>query len=95
VQGLVHEHAGVDDGLAVGGRLGHLVVDDGHVVGHLVVGLLQVHLAGELLAHLVQGLGGPVAEPVQHAPIKKNARGTGEEERRVGEHGHGTVRNRC
>lgn len=56
MKSLMNEHAAVDDGLAVGRRLRQFVVDDGHVVWNLVVGLLQVHLAGELLTHLVKSL---------------------------------------
>lgn len=63
---LVYKHTAVDDGLAVRRRLGQFVVDDRHVVRNLVVWLLQVHLAGELLTHLIQSLGGPVSKPVQH-----------------------------
>ena len=33
--------------------------------------LLQVHLAGELLAHLVQCPLGPVTKPVQHTPVEQ------------------------
>lgn len=68
VKCLVYKHTAVDDGLTVRWRLGKLVIDYGHVVWHLVVGLLQVHLAGELLTHLIKSLSGPVAEPIQHTP---------------------------
>lgn len=68
VKRLMYKHAAVDDGFAVRRRLGQFVVHDGHVVGHLVVGLLQIHLAGELLTHLIKGLCGPVSKPVQDTP---------------------------
>lgn len=72
VKCLVHKHASIHDCLTVRWRLGQFVVDDGHVVWHLVVGFLKIHLAGKLLSHLVQGLRGPVSKPIQHTPINKD-----------------------
>lgn len=67
MKSLVYKHAAVDNRLTVRWWLGQFVVDDGHVVRNLVVWLLQIHLAGELLTHLIQCLSGPVSKPVQHA----------------------------
>ena len=67
---LVYKHTSIHDCLAVRWWLGQFVVDDGHVVGHLVVGFLKIHLAGKLLTNLVQGLCGPVSKPIQHTPEK-------------------------
>lgn len=67
---LVHKHTAVHDCLAVRWWLGQFVIDDGHVVWHLVVGFLKIHLAGKLLAHLIQGLCGPVSKPIQDTSKK-------------------------
>lgn len=69
---LVYKHAAVDNCLAVRRWLGQLVVDDRHVIGNLVVWLLQIHLAGKLLPHLIQSLSGPVSKPVQHTSDMSN-----------------------
>lgn len=50
---LMYKHTAIDDSFSVRWWLGQFVVDDGHVVWHFVVGLLQIHLAGELLTHLI------------------------------------------
>lgn len=71
MQCLVDEHTAVDDGLAMGGRLWQLIIHSWHIVGHFVVGFLQVHLAGKFFAHLVQSLSRPVTKPVQHTPIDR------------------------
>lgn len=71
VKCLVYKHTAINDSLAVRWWLGQFVIDDGHVVWDLVVWFLQIHLAGKLLTHLVQGLCGPVSKPVQHAPKTK------------------------
>lgn len=67
----MYKHTAVDDSLAVRWWLGQFVIDDGHVVWHFVVRFLKIHLAGELLTHLIQGLCGPVSKPVQHTPNTK------------------------
>lgn len=64
----MYKHAAVDNSLAVRWWLGKFVIDYGHVVWHLIVRLLQIHLAGELLTHLVKSLCGPVSKPVQYTP---------------------------
>lgn len=69
---LMYKHTSIHDCLAVRWGLGQFVIDDGHVVWHLVVGFLKIHLAGKLLTHLVQGLCGPVSKPIQHTPKKKD-----------------------
>lgn len=68
---LVYKHTAIDNSLTVRWRLGQFVIDDGHVVRHLVVWFLQIHLAGELLTHLIQCLCGPVSKPVQHTSNTK------------------------
>lgn len=68
VERLVDKHAAVHDGLPVRRGLWQLVVHERHVVGHDVVRLLQVHLAREFFADLVQSFRGPVPKPVQHTP---------------------------
>lgn len=67
---LVHKHTSIHDCLAVRWWLGQLVIDDGHVVWHLVVRFLKIHLAGKLLTHLIQGLCGPVSKPIEHTSKK-------------------------
>ncbi len=69
----MHEHTAVDDSLAVARKLRQLVVDGGHVVRYFVVGLLQVHLAGELFTHLIERFSGPVTKPVEHTPEEEHA----------------------
>lgn len=44
-----------------------LAANDRNVVRRAVVGILQIHFGRELLAHLVERLNRPIAEPVEHA----------------------------
>lgn len=64
MQGLVNKHTAIDNSLTMSGRLGQLVIHNGHVVWYFVIGLFQVHLTGKLFAHLVESLSGPVTKPV-------------------------------
>ena len=52
MQGLVHVHQSVDDGLPVAGGGGEPLVHYGEVLGQRPVPALQVHAARELLADL-------------------------------------------
>jgi len=68
MKSLMYEHTAIDNSLAMRWWLGQFVVNNWHVVWHLVVGLLQIHLAGEFLTNLIKGLCGPVSKPIQHTP---------------------------
>lgn len=78
----MNEHTAVHNCLPMGRGLWEFVIHNWHVIRHDVIGLLQVHLTCELLAHLVQRFRGPVPEPVQHtpekdAPVSCSSRGLG------------------
>lgn len=65
----MNEHTAVNNSLTVRRWLRKFVIDDWHIIWDFVVGLLQIHLAGELFANLIKGLSGPVSKPVQHTPL--------------------------